>query len=91
MLLGQRSRCPRVPGVVAINLLGRDNRFVHSKDGGRTWRGFGLPFRAGSHTSIDLLRGPKPRIAVMCADGIMLLDAGPAGSALFTRPLAASP
>lgn len=71
--------------------VGYGGRLVHSRDGGRTWRGFGLPVRLDNHFSMDLLRGPKARLAVMGRQGVMLLDTGPAGSALFSRPLAVPP
>jgi photosystem II stability/assembly factor-like uncharacterized protein len=71
--------------------VGYGGRLVHSRDGGRTWRGFGLPVRLDSRFSMDLLRGPRARLALMTRQGVMLLDTGPAGSALFSRPLAAPP
>lgn len=66
-------------------------RLVHSQDGGRTWRVCGLQLRLGFNASLDLLRGAKPRLAVATYDGVTLIDAGPAGAALFNRPLVAAP
>jgi photosystem II stability/assembly factor-like uncharacterized protein len=66
-------------------------RLMHSQDGGRTWRAFGLPLRMGYYACMDLVRGPTPRLAVMGDEHLVLIDAGPAGSALFNRPLALTP
>jgi eukaryotic-like serine/threonine-protein kinase len=91
----------RIPGWQAFVIDPADNArmwvvanggmLAHSRDGGRTWYAFDLPFRAASKACLDLLRGTNPRLVSVGEEELLVLDAGAAGSALFNRPLSLSP